>query len=108
MLESEPVHTKKSAIWYNYYCPYSVLTMSIPHGDVRGKNPLHYPYIEDIKASLHSGELKIYFLTCSPGLVHPLSSHWMKYRSSSRSRAVVPYLTSECPNYRARVSHSLL
>lgn len=54
MLESEPVQTKKSAIGYNYYCPYSVLTMSIPHGDVRGKKtPLHYPYIENIKASLH-------------------------------------------------------
>lgn len=55
MLESEPVQTEKSAIWYNYYCPYSVLAMSIPHGDVRGKNPLHYPYTENIKASLHLG-----------------------------------------------------
>lgn len=107
MLESESMQTKKSAIWYNYYCPYSVLTISIPYGDVSGKKPLHYPYIENIKASLHSGE-RICFLTCPLGLVHPLSSHWIKYRSSRGSRALVPYLTSERPNHRARASHSLL
>lgn len=53
MLDSELVQTKKSAIWYNYYFPYSVLTMSIPHGDIRSEKPLHYPYIKNIKASLH-------------------------------------------------------
>lgn len=54
MLESELVQTKKNAVGYNYCCPYCVLAMSIPHGNVRGKIPPHYPItsIENIKASV--------------------------------------------------------
>lgn len=100
------MQTKKCVTAYNYYCPNCVLTVSVPHGDEGGKKTTSLSLHREHKSQPSSAEWKICFLTCSLGLAHPLSSHWIKYRSSPVSRAVVPYLTNECPIHGATESHS--